>query len=416
MFNSTTDVYQMKREILTFCNKLSARLGRVKTKFLSDMIYGMIASESVILSNIADALKEPIGKINTVDRLSRQLSSGIIPKAHKDYFKAMESLIPDNPVILVDDTDIVKPYGKKFDSLGTVKDGSATKASFEKGYRCTEMTLLSNADSQPISLFSHIHSSHEKDYKSANTVTYIGIDLCVKGLGKKATFVFDRGYDANAMFLRLDETRQDYIIRLTSKRKLFYKGKWLSAPTLCASRKGKFKTKVLFQGEKKECYVSHINTRITASKKAVSLVLVYGLGETPMMLATNKRLKSKEDVVSILRMYMSRWRIEEYFRFKKQHFGFEGYRVRSLKSMNALNMLLTYAITFLAVVQKKKPSNRVKCKVHENAGALREKVLFFYYRIAKGIAAILACAKKGIKGWFKALRTNSRQLSMRLDC
>jgi hypothetical protein len=335
MFNSTTDVYQMKREILTFCNKLSARLGRVKTKFLSDMIYGMIASESVILSNIADALKEPIGKINTVDRLSRQLSSGIIPKAHKDCFKAMESMIPDNPVILADDTDIVKPYGRKFDSLGTVKDGSATKASFEKGYRRTEMTLLSNADSQPVSLFSHIHSSHEKDYKSANAVTYKGIDLCVKGLGKKATFVFDRGYDANAMFLRLDETRQDYIIRLTSKRKLFFKGKWLSAPTLCVSRKGKFKTTVLFQGEKKECYVSRINTRITASKKAVSLVLVYGLGETPMMLATNKRLESKEDVVSILRMYMSRWRIEEYFRFKKQHFSFEGYRVRSLKSMNA---------------------------------------------------------------------------------
>jgi transposase len=142
---------------------------------------------------------------------------------------------------------------------------------------------------------------------------------------------------------------------------------------------------VLFQGEKKQCYISHVNTRITASKKPLSLVLIYGLGETPMMLATNKRLKSKEDVVSILRTYMSRWRIEEYFRFKKQHFGFEGYRVRSLKSMIALNMLLSYAITFLAVVQKKKPSHKVKCKVFENAGALREKAIFFYYRIAKAL-------------------------------
>jgi hypothetical protein len=380
------------------------------------MIYGMTASGSVILSDIADALKEPIKKKNTVDRLSRQLSKGIIRKVRGEYFKAISPLIPDDPVVLVDDTDIIKPYGRKFDSLGTVKDGSAMKASFEKGYRCTEMTVLSNADSQPISLFSHIHSSQEKDYKSANTVTYKGIALCVKGLGGKATFVMDRGYDANAMFLYLDKLNQDYIIRLTSKRKLFYKGRWLSAPTLCASRKGKFKTTVLFQGEKKECYISHVNTQITASKKPVCLVLVYGLGETPMMLATNKKLKSKEDVVSILRTYMSRWRIEEYFRFKKQHFGFEGYRVRSMKSMNALNMLLSYAIAFLAVIQKKGPSHRVKCKVFENAGALRKKVLFFYYRIAKGIAAILAGAKAGIKGWFKALRVNSRQLSMRLDC
>ena len=56
-----------------------------------------------------------------------------------------------------------------------------------------------------------------------------------------------------------------------------------------------------------------------------------------MMLATNKAIKSKEDVVSIVRTYMSRWRIEEYFRFKKQHFGFENFRVRSLMSINNLN-------------------------------------------------------------------------------
>ena len=61
------------------------------------------------------------------------------------------------------------------------------------------------------------------------------------------------------------------------------------------------------------------------------MVLVYGIGETPMMLATNKGIKSKEDAIGIVRNYMSRWRIEEYFRFKKQQFGFEGFRVRSLR-------------------------------------------------------------------------------------
>jgi hypothetical protein len=152
---------KLKREILTFCNKLSARLGRVKIKFLSDMIYGMITSRSVILSDVADALKELVKKKNTLDRLSRQLSCGIIPKVHRDYLNTIKPLIPDEPVVLVDDTDIVKPYGRKFDSLGTVKDASAMKASFEKGYRCTEMTTLSNADSQPISC-SHICIRHKR--------------------------------------------------------------------------------------------------------------------------------------------------------------------------------------------------------------------------------------------------------------
>ena len=41
----------------------------------------------------------------------------------------------------------------------------------------------------------------------------------------KATFVMDRGYDDNKMFLKLDELKQDYVIRLTAKHKLFFHGK-----------------------------------------------------------------------------------------------------------------------------------------------------------------------------------------------
>lgn len=37
----------------------------------------------------------------------------------------------------------------------------------------------------------------------------------------KATFVMDRGYDDNKMFLKLDALKQDYVIRLKSNRKLF---------------------------------------------------------------------------------------------------------------------------------------------------------------------------------------------------
>jgi hypothetical protein len=93
------------------------------------------------------------------------------------------------------------------------------------------------------------------------------------------------------------------------------------------SRKGKIKTQLTFSEDgkvkKETVYISHLNIKITASKKPIKLVLVYGLRKTPMMLATNKPIHSKEDAIHIVRTYMSRWRVEEYFRFKKQHFGFE---------------------------------------------------------------------------------------------
>lgn len=37
---------------------------------------------------------------------------------------------------------------------------------------------------------------------------------CGAALFGKATFVMDRGYDDNKMFLKLDELKQDYVIRL----------------------------------------------------------------------------------------------------------------------------------------------------------------------------------------------------------
>ena len=134
----------------------------------------------------------------------------------------------------------------------------------------------------------------------------------------KETFCMDRGYDDNKMFLKLDSLNQDYVIRLKSNRKLLYHNKWTFATELCNRRKGKIKANVFYKGKNHEAYISHVKVQITASRKNIYLVLVYGITEHPMMLATNKEIKSKKDVLKVARTYFSRWKIEEYFRCKKQ--------------------------------------------------------------------------------------------------
>ena len=111
------------------------------------------------------------------------------------------------------------------------------------------------------------------------------------------------------MFLKLDDLEQDYVIRLTSKRKLLYHNTWTPATELRDRRKGKIKTSVFYRGKEHEAYLSHVRVQITASRKDIYLVLVYGITEHPMMLATNKEIKSKEDVLRVARIYFSRWRI-----------------------------------------------------------------------------------------------------------
>lgn len=216
------------------------------------------------------------------------------------------------------------------------------------------------------------------------------------------------------MFLKMDELKQDYVIRLKSNRKLLYHNKWTMATELRNRRKGKVKTSVYYKGNEREAYLSHVKVQITASRKDIYLVLVYGITEHPMMLATNKEIKSKEDVIKVARIYFSRWKIEEYFRCKKQMFQFENFRVRKLTAINALNFYITLCMAFLAHISMKPKTNALKVLIIQKADPIKKKVYFCYYRLAKGISGILSYAKEGVRLWFRIKRPAYRQLCLKL--
>lgn len=379
------------------------------------MIYGMMAAKSCLLTDIVDQLHEDTKKVNSVERLSRHLEKGIPPKAAVSYLQTIKKWVRDEPVIHIDDSDVTKPDGYKFEALGIVRDGSessSTKNVYKKGYHVTEACVLTS-NNHPVSIFSKIHSSSEKDYKSTNTITFEAMEQGA-ALFEKATFAMDRGYDDNKMFLKMDELKQDYVIRLKSNRKLRYRNKWVMATELCNRRKGKVKTSVYYRGKEHEAYLSHVKVQITASRKDIYLVLVYGITEYPMMLATNKEIKSKEDLINVARIYFSRWKIEEYFRCKKQMFQFENFRVRKLTAINALNFYITLCMAFLAHISMKQETNALKVLIIQKADPIKEKVYFCYYRLAKGISGILSYAKEGVRLWFRTKRPAYRQLCLKL--
>jgi len=415
MSNSTTNTYTLKREILNYSNKISRELFKPDRKFTADITYGMLASGSCLLTDVADQLHEDSKKVNSVERLSRHLNKGVPKEALRSYLHTVLKLVPDEPVVHLDDSDVVKPDGYKFEALGMVRDGSKstdTKNVYKKGYHVTEACVLTK-NNHPVSIYSKIHSSREKNFTSVNTTTFEAMERAKALLGK-ATFVMDRGYDDNKIFLKLDSLKQDYVIRLTAKRKLLFHNKWVRATELRNRRKGKITMPVLYKGKQRQAYLSHVKAQITASRKTIYLVLVYGITEHPMMLATNKELKSKEDVLCIARLYFSRWRIEEYFRSKKQVFQFENFRVRKLKAINALNFYITLCMTFLSLISMKSETNSLKVSIIQAAAPVKQKVQFHYYRLSKGISGILSYAKEGVRLWFKTKRPAYRQLSFKL--
>ncbi|EOS45103.1 hypothetical protein C809_03108, partial [Lachnospiraceae bacterium MD335] len=189
---------------------------------------------------------------------------------------------------------------------------------------------------------------------------------------------------------------------------------WTMASELRNRRKGKIKTNVFYKGKSHEAYLSHVKVQITASRKAIYLVLVYGITEHPMMLATNKKISSREEAIQVARTYFSRWKIEEYFRCKKQVFQFENFRVRKLKAINALNFYITLCMAFLGLVSMGPETNALKVSIIKTADPVKQKVFFCYYRLAKGISGILSYAKEGVRLWFRTKRPKYRQLCLKL--
>ena len=157
------------------------------------MTYGMLASQSCLLTNIFDQLHENSKKVNSVERLTRHLNKGIPKDAQKSYLTFVRTMVSSNPIIHIDDSDVIKPEGRKFEALGLVRDGSKstnTKTVYEKGYHVTEACVLTG-NNHPVSIFSRIHSSKEKNYTSTNDVTFSAMERGASLFGK-ATFVMDR--------------------------------------------------------------------------------------------------------------------------------------------------------------------------------------------------------------------------------
>ena len=75
MINHNRLGYEIKRGLSNFCEKISKGLPRPKNKFITQMVYGILAGNKVHLSEIARSLNETIPLKKTIWRLSRNLSA-----------------------------------------------------------------------------------------------------------------------------------------------------------------------------------------------------------------------------------------------------------------------------------------------------------------------------------------------------
>lgn len=419
MNNYTMNTYEVKRDLMKFSKNISEGIGKSTTKFVMDMQYGLAKSGSCLISEIARSLDEDIKLNHTIERLCDNLSNMYEEESNiiwNNYLKEVKKNIDyDNPVILFDDSDINKEYSKKLEDLDRVIDGSSKDKKIVNGYHVCEATILSKKEKQPISIYSHIYSCKSKNFESKNKYTMESIEKAKELVGKDFIGIFDRGYDDNKIINYMSNHK--FVIRLDDERTLLFKDKKIKVDEIAKSRKGKIKMTALFDdNEEKELMISYTKAILPYNKKEYTLVIVYGLSEEhPMKLLTNIKSAEKEEVIKIVRLYLSRWRIEEHFRGKKQEYDFENMRVRTLKSMNNLNMFLTIHLGYVAMLVDKIDKKLLVIKIIEASKSLRNKIIVWLSQMARGIKEILKYCHTGIKKWQKIEeREKYKQLELKL--
>src|SRR5699024_7456124 len=121
----STEIYQMKRNLLTVLEELTKRLAKPRKESDSDRLYGMYTAQNTLLSDIARALEEKIDLQYTIKRLSRNAAEeNDLKQIHRNYLNTLKTSIPDNPLVIVDESEIVKPYAEKMEDLALVRDAS----------------------------------------------------------------------------------------------------------------------------------------------------------------------------------------------------------------------------------------------------------------------------------------------------
>jgi len=411
MINYTTLAYQLKREILKYSKKICKGLTRPEFKFITNMFYGILESNSCHLSKISRALGENITLKKTIERLSRNLSElDDAERMFSNYIEIVQKETNDRTIFVIDESDVSKPYSVALEAISKVRDGSTGEIT--KGYHLLEMTALLPKHKMPMPVYEKEYTSAEDNFESQPTEVLEGLKVLTKTFGKKGIRALDRGYDNLEYYKYFITNSEKFVIRAKQNRNIVYRGETLNILDVAKKYKGKYSLPFTDKkGKKLECKVSIIPVALPKYPNAqLNLVVVYGFGAIPMMLLSNLNSEDNRLALAITKVYLMRWRIEEYYRFVKQQFEFENFRVRSLKSIRNLNTILTILVGLIGIMSEKQGESKLVMEVIAASKRIygtkkkNGKSIFLYYAVADGIFNILQKCKDGIRSYIEPLK------------
>lgn len=394
--NTTRVAEKLRGQIHQFSGIISPHFSKPQAKFIEQMLLGIAASQDCKLSRIARALGESIALKKTEERLSRHLAAPQLGQRVQAQIVAQAARrIGQETLLVIDPTDLRKPYAQAMPYLARVRDGSTGQLA--NGYWCGVALACEPASRKVTPLLQQLWSANAPDFISENRQLLQMIDTIAGASDKRGIYVLDRGGDRSKLYIPLLERTLRFIVRLVGNRHLLVRGRLRSARDLARGVPLRYAETVVREtrgGEKKV----HLQYGFRAVKlpgrvpRPLTLVVVQGFGQEPMLLLTNLEVKATRcSLWRVVRGYLTRWLVEETIRFLKQSYQLEDLRVlcyERLRNLAALVMASAYfGAAWLGQSLKLAVLASRVMKVARRFFGVPE---FHYYALADGIGFLLS--------------------------
>jgi len=338
---------KLRDKIGGFSGELSSGLPKTAERFVREMIYGIQASQSVVLTKIGRTLEEPISIKKVEERLSRQLlRRGLGQKVQDNLLEMAAPHIGKDTLLILDPSDIRKKYARKMQYLATVHDGSEDELG--NGYWTCNVVGTEVEGSTIVPLVGRLYSAQAPGFLSENHEILTVVNKVARAVNKRGLWVIDRGGDRRNLIVPMLNRQLRFLIRLIGNRTVLWAGKEMLASEIAQNCSSLYAETIVKVDDGKE-KVYHIefgyrNVKFPGREEPLGLLVVRGFGEEPMMLLTTEPLrKSRKVLWRLVRAYIRRWAIEETIRYIKQSYELEDVRVlnyRSLQNIMPLVLIL----------------------------------------------------------------------------
>jgi len=391
--DSSKAARNLRKRIARFSGDLSKGLCKRAQVFVSEMVYGMQAAESVLLTEIGRTLEEPTSLKKTEERLSRHLMRPELEDViQHNVLRMAKGHIGKDTLLLVDPSDLSKKYAKKMEYLATVRDGSTGELG--PGYHTLHIVGAELDSKRIVPLYQHLWSCDAPGFESENVEILRGIDAVMAHVGHNGIFVYDRGGDRIKLFGPLLDREARFLVRLVGNRDLIYNRQCMLADEVAYRCPCLFaKTIVRIDGEKERVYnlkFGFRKVRLPDRPEALHLLVIHGFGSRPSMFLTTEPLRrSFKCLWRFVRIYTRRWAIEETIRYAKTCYELENVRVLNYQGLQNIMPLLLAVMFFCACVLDSDQRLRIMAQWTEKAAKRLFGIPDFkYYALADGMRAL----------------------------